>query len=1054
MMLDIDKNKNIRSKLKKSCGVLLLAVLVIGAFALVPVHTAQAACSPIGGYCITLTSTDPTQPVFGSSFTANSRLTVANPDLANSTVTFAVRWKANPSGLTDFTSNLAGETSVTVNVDASGNGSADLSQAFSSGGSTSGFTLAGPNTVGVKFEVVSGGFSGGPQAFETIPVSFQAPPVSGTARVEINHSVTSAVSGLEVAFEAVYWPAGATSPIRDGDLTVNWLFGDGGTATLDYQPNHTYATPGTKTVSVTVLDGSGNILASGTVTFDLAGNPTTPAGAGALGGAAGAFGAALLGIVNLILGFVVGFLRWVLNILAHMIFIPLLVKTMTLEATNIAGPTILAGWTVVRDLVNMFFILILIVIGFATILHIESYNYKRLLVKLIIMAMLVNFSMVIARIIIDLANVVQFTFLPVANGGAAINDFWKKIYAQNITAIISAVSWGSTSSQLAATMSILFQFTLELGLVITFAAMSIFMLIRTVALWILIILSPFAYALNILPATAGYAKQWWSAFIKYVLFAPIMAFFLRLSISIYEQGLNFARGGTGGVTQVLQNFGSTTGNFKFQDSMELGLVYIMIICFLWAGLIITKKMGIFGADAVVGFAERGMKAGLGAATYIPRRGARAGAEAVGRYAATKYDEKTLSLASGGRMKKMAFAALHPFQFAKAMKTDSVRDREKAQHLVEAGALKVKRATPFIRREGRDPMYHAMMDQGEVEINEQYGKYTGNESEEIRRTEDLEGRARNGDKKAARMLAAQLLRNAKGKHDNEWIARKGLGYTQANMTAQLNELEHSGAFSESFNEELQTAMSQIGYEISNPVLTELSDGRKPLKTELYTNPTTGKKEYRYEGVQELTAAAEHARRNTTNQRDYEVLYQQNVANLKLTDEDKIVNGERALKNIANRNNNVSKVDKFNMFHNAMFTTKVNTTTGQEEASLGEGGDQAILTLQSGDIWRASRNGFSDKQKEWMNRMIKENNTDQLVDKIGKDYSKWLASRGEYKNSADFDSDVKQKVEMFAKAAYASKFAKAEDHIKTDLRTAGVTPGDIRAETDFMLDKVRQ
>ena len=403
------------------------------------------------------------------------------------------------------------------------------------------------------------------------------------------------------------------------------------------------------------------------------------------------------------------------------------------------------------------------------------------------------------------------------------------------------------------------------------------------------------------------------------------------------------------------------------------------------------------------------------------------------------------------MKKMAFAALHPFQFAKAMKTDSVRDREKAQHLVEAGALKVKRVTPFISRKGRDPMYHAMMDQGEVEINEQYGKYTGNESEEIRRTEDLEGRARNGDKKAARMLAAQLLRNAKGKHDNEWIARKGLGYTQANMTAQLNELEHSGAFSESFNEELQTAMSQIGYEISNPVLTELSDGGTPLRTEKYTNPTTGKVEHRYVGVDQLVSAMERARATTTNKADYD----REVANLTggMSPGDR-ENANRALTNARNRNNNVSKVDKFNMFHNAMFTTKVNTTTGQEEVSLGEGGDQAILTLQSGDIWRASRNGFSDKQKEWMNRMIKENNTDQLVDKIGKDYSKWLASRGEYKNSADFDSDVKQKVEMFAKAAYASKFAKAEDHIKTDLRTAGVTPGDIRAETDFMLDKVRQ
>ena len=661
--------------LKKTSAVLLLTVLLVGGLTL-PVRTAHAACSPIGGYCITLTSIDPSQPVFGTIFAANARLTWANPGLANGTLTFAVRWKANPSGIADFTSNLAGETSVTINIDASGNGSADLSQAFSSGGSTSGLTLAGPNTVGVKFEVVSGGFSGGPQAFETTPVSFQAPPVSGTARVDINHSVTSAVSGLEVAFEAVYWPAEATASIRDPDLTVNWVFGDGGTATGDYQPNHTYATPGVKTVGVTLLDAAGAVLASDTVTFTLGGNPVTPGGAGALGGAFDTAGGAILFIVNLVLGFIVGFLRWVLNFLANTIFIPLLVKTMTLEATDIAGSAILAGWSLTRDLVNMLFILILIVIGFATILRIEAYNYRRLLVRLILMALLVNFSMVIARIVIDFANVAQFSFLPVAEAGREIHNFYQKIYAPNITEIIGAVNALETSSSLAATMTILFQFTLELGVVITFAAMAIFMLIRTVALWILIILSPFAYALYILPATTGYARMWWSTFIKYVLFAPIIAFFLRLSFGIYENGMGFA-GGAGSVTDALRQAGGGTGSVSFQRTLELSLVYIMILCFLWAGLIIARKMGIFGANAIVGLAERGLKAPYA----LGGRGLRSGASGLTGLAGrsySKYLNKKLTAAesSGQTRKAAAFRALQFLNPRVAREAWKARSEEK------------------------------------------------------------------------------------------------------------------------------------------------------------------------------------------------------------------------------------------------------------------------------------------------------------------------------------------------------------------------------------------
>ena len=50
------------------------------------------------------------------------------------------------------------------------------------------------------------------------------------------------------------------------------------------------------------------------------------------------------------------------------------------------------GWVVVRDLCNMFFVLILLIIAFASILRVDSYNLKTWLPKLVIMAVLINFS--------------------------------------------------------------------------------------------------------------------------------------------------------------------------------------------------------------------------------------------------------------------------------------------------------------------------------------------------------------------------------------------------------------------------------------------------------------------------------------------------------------------------------------------------------------------------------------------------------------------------------------------------------------------------------------
>lgn len=74
-------------------------------------------------------------------------------------------------------------------------------------------------------------------------------------------------------------------------------------------------------------------------------------------------------------------------------------------------PAIQTVWLLIRDFVNIFFILILLVIAFATIFNVKNYKAGDLLPKLIIAALLINFSLVITTWVIELLWVPAGVFL-------------------------------------------------------------------------------------------------------------------------------------------------------------------------------------------------------------------------------------------------------------------------------------------------------------------------------------------------------------------------------------------------------------------------------------------------------------------------------------------------------------------------------------------------------------------------------------------------------------------------------------------------------------------
>lgn len=279
------------------------------------------------------------------------------------------------------------------------------------------------------------------------------------------------------------------------------------------------------------------------------------------------------------------------------------------------APIVQTGWALTRDLANMFFALILLIISFATILRIESYGVKQILPKLLIAALLINFSLVIAGVIIDFSQVLTKYFVDEMKGSSG------SISATMMNGLdITATFKPGKMPTFAASMKGLLNLIISLwgGIILilvaafTFFAGAILLIVRFIALWFLLILAPLAWLFYILPATRSYWNMWWSSFFKYVFFAPAFTFFLYLSIKITSSGIITKQAGFSD-----QQMANLSNQSFGAASIPLIINFIILIGFTVGALIVAQKMGIWGAGAVIGM---GKSAGKTVGKFAARKG--------------------------------------------------------------------------------------------------------------------------------------------------------------------------------------------------------------------------------------------------------------------------------------------------------------------------------------------------------------------------------------------------------------------------------------------------
>lgn len=259
------------------------------------------------------------------------------------------------------------------------------------------------------------------------------------------------------------------------------------------------------------------------------------------------------------------------------------------------------AWIVVRDFCNMFFILILLVIAFATILRIESYNMKKWLPKLLIMAVLINFSRTICGIFIDFSQLVMLTFVNAfSDGGGNFVSFVKieqflKIAKDNGSFLKdNSINLSQTVSGII--IAILFMIVATIAMM---AILAIFIM-RVIMLWIYVVLSPLAFLLSSFPQGQKYASQYWGEFTKYLINGPILAFFIWLSLITMDK-LDVSN-----ITTVLVG-----GNNEILQPASF-MSFILAIGFVVGGLIISQQIGgmgaSWGASTVRSLSSRGIGA--------------------------------------------------------------------------------------------------------------------------------------------------------------------------------------------------------------------------------------------------------------------------------------------------------------------------------------------------------------------------------------------------------------------------------------------------------------
>lgn len=310
-------------------------------------------------------------------------------------------------------------------------------------------------------------------------------------------------------------------------------------------------------------------------------------------------------------------------------------------------PFVVEGWGIVRDFCNMFFIFILLYIAFGTILNLHSVKTKEMIINVIIIGLLINFSLFTTQVIIDASNILARVFynsdsikitqnstagtagLKIGPNGeiplsAAIVN---KVNPQNLIingtkAVVikdKVTNQTSTAEDTQGSLGVgafilitLLATAVNIVGIIVFLSVGLIFVTRVIGLWFAMIFSPFVFFSYTVPSLQDMEmvgwKKWWPETLKLAFLAPIFIFFMYLIIAFLEKGLSLVKAN------------DVNDGMTFVISVIVPFIFIMVL--LMKAKDIAKDMS--------GKMGQSITNGLAAAGGIALGGAALGGALIGR----------------------------------------------------------------------------------------------------------------------------------------------------------------------------------------------------------------------------------------------------------------------------------------------------------------------------------------------------------------------------------------------------------------------------------------
>lgn len=297
------------------------------------------------------------------------------------------------------------------------------------------------------------------------------------------------------------------------------------------------------------------------------------------------------------------------------------------------GLAVNTTWTTIRDFVNMTFIFGLVYIGFKMILDSNDSNTKKWIANLVLAALLINFSLLITKGVIEVSN--QFAIQIVESGFSTYTDsdgYEKVNMSATLMDMLGITNvWGGLASEgdmRGATGDNAWGYIFGTGILFmitafVFAAGGILLIIRFAILNFYMVLSPVLFLGFILPPLQGSLQKYWSEFLKKCFFAPVYVLLLYFSFQILDGMQTSSR-------YSAPDFGAVTANSgaAITESAQSTIPFFILTCFFLIGsLVIANKMSADGAGKAISM-------GKGYAKWAGDK-TKNGASRTGRFAASQ-----------------------------------------------------------------------------------------------------------------------------------------------------------------------------------------------------------------------------------------------------------------------------------------------------------------------------------------------------------------------------------------------------------------------------------